>query len=59
MIACICGYEAMTEDDLKSHFIECHRLSYGLEPSQQCRPAPPKLHGVYDLSIVPISYHAT
>jgi hypothetical protein len=35
MIACICGHEALTEDDLKSHFIECHSLSYGLESSCQ------------------------
>ena len=31
MIACICGFQAETEGDLMSHFIECHRRSYALE----------------------------
>lgn len=31
MLVCICGYTAQTESDLMSHFLECHRLSYGLE----------------------------
>jgi hypothetical protein len=30
MLVCICGYESQTESELMSHFLECHRLSYGL-----------------------------
>ncbi len=31
MVVCICGYASQTESDLRPHFIECHRLSYGLD----------------------------
>jgi len=31
MIACVCGFEAVTEGDLMSHVLDRHLRSYGLE----------------------------
>jgi hypothetical protein len=40
MFACVCGFEAETEDELKSHFLQCHSISYGLDvctPGEQTK----------------------